>query len=462
MTSFHLKRRMILTIALALFMWQPAIAGVPVDIGKDGGSIPTLAPLLEQITPGVVNIAVRGHVAAQPNPLFDDPFFRRFFGVPGQQPPQKREFRAAGSGVIVDAEKGYIITNNHVVANADEITVTLRDGRKLKAKKIGTDPEADVAVIQIKPERLTAVPLGDSDKLRVGDFVIAVGNPFGLGQTVTSGIVSALGRSGLGIEGYEDFIQTDASINPGNSGGALVDLRGKLIGINTAIVGPAGGNVGIGFAIPINMARSIMEQLILHGEVRRGLLGVQIQNLTPEIAKALGTKVTRGAVVAKVDRGTAADKAGIKAGDVIVAVNGEAVRNASDLRNKIGLARVGDSVKLDVLRDSKKLTLSAVLTPRRQAQAESGAIDPRLEGAVFGTIKQDSPLYGRVKGVEVLAVRGGSRAWQAGLRKGDVIVSVNRKNVTSPEELAAAARANKGILLLNVRRGDAALFIVVR
>ena len=461
MSSKHSKARLGFMLALSLFLWQPAIAGVPLSVGGDGQNVPTLAPLLEQVTPGVVNIAVRGHVAAKPNPLLDDPFFRRFFGAPEQQQPQQREFQAAGSGVIVDASKGYIITNNHVVENAEEITVTLRDGRMLKAKRIGTDPEADVAVIKVEPEGLTAVPLGDSDKLKVGDFVIAVGNPFGLGQTVTSGIVSALGRSGLGIEGYEDFIQTDASINPGNSGGALVDLRGELIGINTAIVGPAGGNVGIGFAIPINMARAIMEQLIRHGEVRRGLLGVQIQVLTPDIAKALGIEASGGAVVAKVEPGTAADRAGIKAGDVIVEVDGKAIGNASDLRNKVGLARVGDSVELEVLRENKKLSLSAVLTPRQHARADAGALDPRLDGAVFGAIEQDSPLFGRVEGVEVLEIQSGSRAWEAGLRKGDVITSVNRKTVKSPRELADAAQANTDGLLLNVQRGDGALFIAI-
>ena len=247
---------------------------MPLSVGGDTQDIPTLAPLLERVTPGVVNIAVRGHVAIQTIPLLEDPFFRRFFDLPEQ--PKEREFRAAGSGVIVDTQNGYIVTNNHVVENAEEITVTLRDGRRLKAKPVGTDPEADVAVIKVVPETLTALPLGDFEALKVGDFVIAVGNPFGLGQTVTSAVVSALGRSGLGIEGYEDFIQTDASINPGNSGGALVNLRGELIGINTAILGPSGGNVGIGFAIPINMARAIMDQLIRHGEVRRGQLGVQI------------------------------------------------------------------------------------------------------------------------------------------------------------------------------------------
>jgi len=462
MPSKRSQACLIVLLSLSVFLGQPVMAGVPLSLGSDGANVPTLAPLLEKVTAGVVNIAVRGHVTAQPNPLLDDPFFRRFFGQPDQQQPQEREFQAAGSGVIVDADKGYIITNNHVVENADEITVTLRDGRKLKAERVGTDPEADVAVIKVKPQNLTAVPFGNSDRLKVGDFVVAVGNPFGLGQTVTSGIVSALGRSGLGIEGYEDFIQTDASINPGNSGGALVDLHGELIGINTAIVGPSGGNVGIGFAIPVNMARSLMDQLIRHGEVRRGLLGVHIQDLTPDIAEALGTRAAAGAVVTQVDPGTAADKAGVKAGDVIVAVNGEAVRSASVLRNKIGLARVGDSVELELRRKNETLSVNATLTARQQARAASGSLDPRLDGAVFGAIESDSPLYGQTKGVEVLELQAGSRAWRAGLRQGDVITSVNQQPVETLQQFADAAQANEDALLLNVRRGNGALFIVIR
>ena len=445
-------------LVVALLFAAPAMAGVPTTVGSDARGLPTLAPVLERVTPGVVNIAVRGHVAAQRNPLFDDPFFKRFFNVPDQ--PRKRAFRAAGSGVIVDAAKGYVITNNHVVRNADEITVKLRDGRRLKAKVVGTDPEADVAVIRVPAKNLTAVPLGDSDKLKVGDFVIAVGNPFGLGQTVTSGIVSALGRSGLGIEGYEDFIQTDASINPGNSGGALVNLRGELVGINTAIVGPSGGNVGIGFAIPINMARAVMQQLIRHGEVRRGLLGVQIQNITPDIASALGIDTRAGAIVAKVEPGSAAKKAGIKVGDVIIAVDGKPIRGAADLRNKIGLARVGDPVKLTMLRGKKKLSVTAVLSPRKRAKLNVGDVDSRLAGAVFGPI--EGAGSGRGQGVAVLECPRGSPAWLAGLRKGDIVTSVDRRPVRSPEDLRTAVRANRGVLLLRVLRGGAALYIAIR
>jgi Do/DeqQ family serine protease len=268
---------------------------------------PTLAPMIERVVPAVVSISVHGKVETQENPLLSDPFFRRFFGLPDEAQPQEREFRAAGSGVVVDPVRGYILTNNHVVENADEITVTLADRRRFPATKAGTDPATDLAVIQIKADNLSGLPLGDSDLLKVGDYVVAVGNPFGLGQTVTLGIVSALGRTGLGIEGYEDFIQTDASINPGNSGGALVNLKGELVGINSAIIGPSGGNVGIGFAVPIKMARSVMEQLIAHGEIKRGQLGVTIQDLTPELARGLKLDIEKGAVVSQVAAGSAAE-----------------------------------------------------------------------------------------------------------------------------------------------------------
>jgi len=448
-------------LASVTFAFSPRVqAGVPLGVDSDERGLPTLAPMLERVMPGVVNIAVRGRVAVATNPLLEDPFFKKFFDLP-EQPPE-REFQAAGSGVIVDAKNGYIITNNHVVQNAEEITIVTTDGQKLNARLLGTDPEADVAVVKVAAGKLTAVPFGDSDSLKVGDFVIAVGNPFGLGQTVTSGIVSALGRSGLGIEGYEDFIQTDASINPGNSGGALVNLKGELIGINTAIIGPSGGNVGIGFAIPVNMARAIMDQLVRHGEVRRGQLGVHIQDLTPDLAAALGTDATAGAVVAKVEPGSAAETAGVKTGDVIVAVNGEPVHGASDLRNKIGLARVGDAMSLGIVRGKKALSLNVELLPRASTKVESGSVDARLNGLTIGPIEPGSPLYGRVQGVEVLDVQPGSAAARAGITKGDVIVSVNRKPVETPQALIEAVNASEGPALLNVRRGDAALFTFLR
>jgi Do/DeqQ family serine protease len=332
----------------------------------NGGVLPSLAPMLSTITPGVVNIAVKGRVREQ-NPLLQDPFFRRFFNVPQGQGYEERETQATGSGVIVDAAQGYVLTNAHVVENETSITVTTKDNRKFAAKLVGRDADTDVAVLKINDGKLTAVPFGDSDKLQVGDFVVAIGNPFGLGQTVTSGIVSALGRSGLGIEGYEDFIQTDASINPGNSGGPLVDLRGNLVGINTAILAPGGGNIGIGFAVPINMARRAMDQLIRYGEVKRGRIGIAIQDLTPDLAQAMNTTRTNGAVIAKVEPGSSADHAGLKTGDLVISADGVAVHSGTQLRNAIGLTRIGDEVKLTVDRGGSERAVQVRVELAQQA-----------------------------------------------------------------------------------------------
>jgi Do/DeqQ family serine protease len=338
-----------------------------------GGVVPSLAPMLSGITPGVVNIAVKGRERIQ-NPLLQDPFFRRFFNIPqGQQ--SYAETQATGSGVIVDAAEGYVLTNAHVVENETSITVTTKDNRKFAAKLVGRDAGTDVAVLKISSDHLTAVPLGDSDKLQVGDFVVAIGNPFGLGQTVTSGIVSALGRSGLGIEGYEDFIQTDASINPGNSGGALVDLRGNLVGINTAILAPGGGNVGIGFAVPINMARRVMDQLIHYGEVKRGRIGVSIQDLTPDLAQAMNVKRTNGAVIAKVEPGSAADHAGLKTGDLVVAANGVPVHSGTQLYTAIGLTRIGDDVNLTIDRGGSERSVNVKVELAQQTSANKSALE---------------------------------------------------------------------------------------
>ena len=353
---------------------RPALAaGLIPEVG--GGAVPSLAPMLARITPGVVNIAVRGRVKEQ-NPLLQDPFFRRFFNVPQNQLPEERETQATGSGVIVDAAQGYVLTNGHVVENATRIEVTTKDNRRLTAKLIGRDADTDVAVLQIPAGNLTAVPMGDSDRLQVGDFVLAIGNPFGLGQTVTSGIVSALGRSGLGIEGYEDFIQTDASINPGNSGGPLVDLRGECVGINTAILAPGGGNIGIGFAVPINMARKVMEQIVRFGEVKRGRIGVVIQDLTPDLAQAMSTAHTTGAVIARVDAASPAERAGLHTGDLVVAVNGVAVRSGTQLRNMIGLTRIGDEVELTVDRRGAQSKVAVHVDPAGPSAQRQRAPNP--------------------------------------------------------------------------------------
>ncbi|MEW5727207.1 MAG: Do family serine endopeptidase [Pseudomonadota bacterium] len=342
--------------ALFLVAVPPALAqGMP-----DGT---TVAPVVQRVTPAVVNISTRSRDPARENPLLNDPFFRRFFDLPRDMP--RRDTTAAGSGVIVDARRGTILTNAHVVEDADVIEVVLKDNRVFPARLVGRDPLTDIAVLDIDADRLTDVPLGDSGRVAVGDFVLAVGNPFGLGQTVTSGIVSAIGRSGLGIEGYEDFIQTDASINPGNSGGALVNFRGELIGINTAILAPGGGNIGIGFAVPVNMARAVMDQLVEHGEVRRGRIGVAIQDLTPQLSQALEASSAEGAVVAGVESGAPADRAGLKRGDVIVAIDGSPVRSATEVRNRIGLTRAGGRVTITVERDGRRRDFDVRVEPQR-------------------------------------------------------------------------------------------------
>ncbi|MHB8745645.1 MAG: DegQ family serine endoprotease [Gammaproteobacteria bacterium] len=456
-STFRLSRSLLLLLGLSLV--TPLNAALPVAVG--GQELPTLAPMLDKATPAVINIASRGHVAVEQNPLLADPFFRRFFNVPDQ--PRERQTESLGSGVIVDAAHGYVLTNNHVIDKADEITVTLRDGRHFNAKLIGADPESDVAVVQIPAQKLVALPLADSAGVRVGDFVVAIGNPFGLGQTVTSGIVSALGRSGLGIEGYEDFIQTDASINPGNSGGALVNLRGELVGINTAILAPNGGNIGIGFAIPINMAREIMGQLIAHGEVRRGQLGVTAQDLTPDLAKAFNIQAESGTVVAEVAPGSPAATAGLKAGDVIMSVNDRPVRSSAAVRNIIGMMRIGQQVKMEILRDGNtKKVITATIAEPHTTVLDGKQLQPRLAGALYANIDEGSPLYGRVTGVLVTKVRPGGPAWRAGLRPSDVITSLNRQPVSDVRTLQRIAAASPGRLLMNVQRGESALFILIQ
>lgn len=436
----------------------PALSALPAQL--DGQPLPSLAPMLDRVIPGVVNISTRTRIQEQENPLLRDPFFRRFFDLPNV--PRQRESQSLGSGVVVDAAKGYVLTNHHVINKADEVTVTFRDGRSFIAKLVGTDPETDVAVIQIPAEKLTAVAIGDSGKLRVGDFVVAIGNPFGLGQTVTSGIVSALSRSGLGIEGYEDFIQTDASINPGNSGGALVNLRGELVGVNTAIVGPSGGNIGIGFAIPVNMAQDIMAQLIQFGEVRRGRLGIAMQDLTPELAKALNIKATKGAIVAQVVPGSPADKAGLRTGDLVVSLDGRPIINSAELRNTIGLMQIGEKVTMEVVRDGERKTIKASIAPPDEEKESATDVNRRLAGATLGAIEENHPLFGKIEGVLVLNVAQNSPAWNAGLRRGDVIVSANRQSIKTVDDLRKAAKQTDERMLLNIRRGGGALFLLIQ
>jgi len=454
------------TLAVTTALLLALASGLPaIPAAAQGASspVPSLAPMIKRVSPAIVNIATRGTIKQRgpQNPLLDDPFFRRFFDVPPGGGTRERQFQSAGSGVIIDAKRGYVLTNAHVIENASEITVTLQDGTDIKAEVVGSDTPSDVAVLKVDHDKLVQLTFGDSSRLEVGDYVVAIGNPFGLQHTVTQGIVSGLSRSGI-TDGYEDFIQTDASINPGNSGGALVNLRGELVGINTAILSRSGGNIGIGFAIPANMAKNVMEQLVKYGSVKRGLLGVSIYTVTPDIAQSLGLKDATGALVSEVVQGSPADKAGIRPGDVITSINGQGVRSNTDLQNAIGLLRVGESVDVGLVRDGKPRKVTAVIaeTPNEataRAEAE-GADAPEIHRGLVGAQLADAPNAG---GVLVRAVEAGSPAALAGLRSNDVIVNANRTQVGSLRHLREAARGANS-LVLTVRRGSTALLIPLR
>jgi Do/DeqQ family serine protease len=436
-----------LIVAAALVFSSAANAQLPQKVGDL--AVPSLAPIIKKTSPAVVNIATKGTIKdTARNPLLDDPFFRRFFDVPEGGSPRERQFQSAGSGVIVDAKNGYIITNAHVLENASEITVTFLDDRQIKAEVVGKDTGSDVAVLKVPAKNLSSMALADSSKAEVGDFVIAIGNPFGLQHTVTSGIISALGRSGINPDGYEDFIQTDASINPGNSGGALVNLDGQLVGINTAIFSRGGGNIGIGFAIPSNMVKAVMTQLIQYGEVKRGMLGVQLANqFTPDIAESLGLENSKGALVRQVVEGSPADKAGVKAGDVITSINGKAVSNSAELRNTIGLLRIGEKVDLALIREGKQQRVTAVIGERNTATGDTAAlIHPALEGASLTNADNGG-------GVLIQAVAEGSPAAQSGLRPNDVILGIGRTRIANLDQLRAAIKGS-GAFAITIRRGN--------
>ncbi|HUX74205.1 MAG TPA: DegQ family serine endoprotease [Steroidobacteraceae bacterium] len=442
------------SLAASLALPASALAAVA---ALDAAPMPSLAPMVKRVSPAVVNIATRGTIkddAGQHNPLLNDPFFRRFFDVPPNEQPHERQFQSAGSGVIVDARSGYIITNYHVVENASEITVTLLDNRTFGAKIIGTDEGSDLALLQAKQPNLVAMALGDSSRLQVGDYVVAIGNPFGLQHTVTAGIVSALGRSGINPDGYEDFIQTDASINPGNSGGALVNLRGELVGINSAILSRSGGNIGIGFAIPVDMVKNVMAQLIRYGEVKRGVLGVNIYDVTPDIAKEFGLGDTNGALVAGVLPGSAAERAGVKTGDIITSVNGVPMASAGELRNAIGMLRVGTTVQLGLLRDGKTRRLAVTIAGRGDMETANAAV---INRALDGAELIDAPKRG---GVTIKSLQDGSAAAQSGLRANDLIIGVGRTPIADTKALRQAAKG-ASFLMLKVRRGTSVLLIPI-
>ena len=441
------------------FLVASSQAALPLQ-DSDGQSLPSLSPMLKQVNPAVVNIATFSTRQANNNPLLNDPFFRRFFNVPEghqfrQQTPKKRQ-QSAGSGVIVDAGDGIVITNYHVIKGADEVQVSLEDGRSFTAEVRGSDSELDIAVLQIEADDLVAVPMGNSASLEVGDFLVAIGNPFGLGQTVTTGVASALGRTGLGIEGYENFIQTDASINPGNSGGALVNLRGELVGINTAILAPAGGNVGIGFAIPINMARASMDQILEHGEVKRGQLGIGIQDISPELRDAFELENgQRGVLVTGVSEDSPAEDADVQAGDVIIAVDGEETTSVGQLRSQIGIKSIGEKVRLTVIRDGKEKQIKVRVGEPQELAAVNAKLHMLLEGARF----EDNP-DGR--GVVVAGLSPNSIAAYNGLRPGDIILGANRQRVEDLKSFRDALTLSEDSILLHVNRNGHSLYLVIR
>ena len=442
-------------VAIWLIAGVAVQAALPVAIpaadGESSATLPSLADMLERANPAVVNIATRSTVVEH-NRLLADPFFRRFFNIPESRRRYRRT-QSAGSGVVVDAAQGYIVTNNHVIDGADEISVGFSDGQTLEAELVGRDPQVDLALLKVSAENLVAIKFADSSALRVGDFVVAIGNPFGLNQTVTSGIVSALGRSGLGIEGYEDFIQTDAPINPGNSGGALVDLRGDLVGINTAIYAPSGGNVGIGFAIPANMTAAIIQELIENGEVNRGYVGAVVQPLNRELAKAFDVLPADGApagvVVVDVQPASSAEKAGLTPGDVIVQMGDKKITSVADFENQAAVMFIGDRLDIVLVRQGKQRALTLEIFADTQEQVAGRRITPRLNGVVLQNLSAADDLGG---GVLVAEVMINSSAYAYGLRSGDIIVGANRVTVADIAELREAVRRDKRLLTLRVYR----------
>ncbi|EGJ6350815.1 serine endoprotease DegQ [Salmonella enterica] len=439
-----------LSVGLTLSAPFPALASIPSQVPGQA-TLPSLAPMLEKVLPAVVSVKVEG-TAAQSQKVPEE--FKKFFGEDLPDQPSQ-PFEGLGSGVIIDAAKGYVLTNNHVINQAQKISIQLNDGREFDAKLIGGDDQSDIALLQIQnPSKLTQIAIADSDKLRVGDFAVAVGNPFGLGQTATSGIISALGRSGLNLEGLENFIQTDASINRGNSGGALLNLNGELIGINTAILAPGGGSIGIGFAIPSNMA----QQLIQFGEIKRGLLGIKGTEMTADIAKAFKLNVQRGAFVSEVLPNSGSAKAGVKSGDVIISLNGKPLNSFAELRSRIATTEPGTKVKLGLLRDGKPLEVEVTLDSNTSSSASAEMIAPALQGATLS----DGQLKDGTKGVKVDSVEKSSPAAQAGLQKDDVIIGVNRDRISSIAEMRKVMAAKPSIIALQVVRGNENIYLLLR
>lgn len=482
-------KKTLLASALALCLGMamtPLTASAAETASSSSQQLPSLAPMLEKVMPSVVSINVEGSTTVKTPRMPQQ--FQQFFGdnspfcqdgSPFQSSPmcqggggqgqgqgqdqggantQQEKFRALGSGVVIDAAKGYVVTNNHVVDNATKIQVQLSDGRKYDAKVIGKDPRSDIALIQLNDAKnLTAIKIADSDDLRVGDYTVAIGNPYGLGETVTSGIVSALGRSGLNVENYENFIQTDAAINRGNSGGALVNLNGELIGINTAILAPDGGNIGIGFAIPSTMVKNLTAQMVEYGQVKRGELGIMGTELNSELAKAMKVDAQRGAFVSQVLANSSAAKAGVKAGDVVTSINGKQISSFAALRAQIGSLPVGTKMSLGLIRDGKPLTVNVELQQSTQNKVESATIYTGIEGADLSNYEVKG-----VKGVKVDTVKAGSAAARIGLKKDDVILGVNQQSVANLGELRKILDSKPSVLALNIQRGDSSIYLLMQ
>ena len=444
-----------LSVGLSLSAPFQAVASLPSQVPGQA-ALPSLAPVLEKVLPAVVSVQVEGTAAPEGQKVPEE--LKKYFGdeLPDQQ---AQPFEGLGSGVIINAAKGYVLTNNHVVNHAEKISVQLNDGREFDAKLIGSDDQSDIALLQLQnATNLTQIKIADSDNLRVGDFAVAVGNPFGLGQTATSGIISALGRSGLNLEGLENFIQTDASINRGNSGGALLNLNGDLIGINTAILAPGGGSVGIGFAIPSNMAQTLANQLIQFGEIRRGLLGIKGTEMSADIAKAFNLNVQRGAFVSEVLPGSGSAKAGIKSGDVIISLNGKPLSSFAELRSRIATTEPGTKVKLGLLRDGKPQEVEVTLDKSTTSSASAEMIAPALQGATLS----DGQLKDGTKGVAIDEVEKGSAAAQIGLHKDDVIIGVNRDRVQSIAEMRKVLESKPAVIALHIVRGSESIYLLLR
>jgi len=461
-------RNLVISTTLLAFCSSLALNSLAsaLPFSVDGKQLPTLADVVEKIEHGIVNISIKSNSSNRVNRYSldelreffqNDEFFQPFFEFENRNNRRRqRPGSSLGSGVIVDAQQGHVLTNYHLITDASEVHVTLLDGRTTIAEIVGTDPDMDLALLKIHLSDLIAIDLGDSDRLRVGDFVLALGNNYGLSATVTSGIVSALGRSGLGLEQYEEYIQTDAAINPGSSGGALVNLRGEVIGINTAILSPRGGNIGIAFAIPINTAASIVDQIVEFGRVKRGILGIHFQELTQQMAEVFGLEKIEGVLIRQVLPGSAAEQAGLREGDVLTRVNGVKIIDGSQLRTIIALIRVGEQVDVEYVRDGDIFSGTGRIGDIVRQSMLGAEISSRLKTVVFEN------TYSQQGGVRVSSIDRGSHAWRAGMSEDDVIVEVNQKRISDVKQFVHAIEDPQVLILFRINRQDATYFIAMQ